>query len=103
MEPWLVFAVLLLPMPWRVLVGCAFPWSRWPRVGVALFLVPLLALGFALSVTGALEGETFVGLPILIAGFWLPQFILIAFFACCEREHAAYERKPEPPDAMDSR
>ncbi len=103
MEPWLVFAVLLLPMPWRVLVGWVFPWSRRPRVGVALFMAPLFALGVVLSATGALEDETFVGLPMLMAGFWLPQFVLIAFFACCDQEHAAYERKPEPGNPADSR
>ena len=103
MKPWLICLVLFLPMPWRVLIGFICPWSRWPRVGVALFLVPLLAVGAAVSAMGVLEGEYLVGLPILIAGFWLPQFILIAFLACCEREQAAHERKPEPPDAMDSR
>ena len=43
MAPLLICATLFLPVPWRVLVGYVFPWSRWPRVGMAVFLVPLVA------------------------------------------------------------
>jgi len=88
MAPLLICATLFLPVPWRVLVGYVFPWSRWPRVGMAVFLVPLVAWAVALSVIAVQEGEYLVGLPILISGFWFPQFILIGFFAWCEREQS---------------
>jgi hypothetical protein len=88
MEPWLICAALFLPISWRLVVGFVSPWSRWPRVGVVLFLVPLIAVAASISVVGVREGEYLLGLPILLIGFWCPQLILIAFFAWCEREQS---------------
>ena len=88
MDPWLICAALFLPLPWRFAVAFLFPRSQRPRIRLAVFVAPLVAIAAYFLIVACRSPEYHITLPVLLFGFWVPQFLLIAFFAMCEREQS---------------